>query len=473
MLVLDCSSLLDVVVNSTLGIIFNTIYMLPDPTLQYSQVVSSFVIMSDGTRRYNFDDDPGAILAKYADQPPSLELHVYSTHYRFANQEGIIPRNNPSIQAFLKSVEEGVILPAATEVFRDSGTRFYEGCIILNLVDYTHQSSTDDSKTPESYRILLRPTDLSLWHDLLYTTDASQGRFGDQLALSMESEILNLTVRNLDLRVPDAQVQDAFNLDAKLAHKDPAIYKNYHRVTKPLPARKLHEDAPVQMGSALEDFMLLLSEEGQSSTVPNQFMRLGFIEQLKKKQQLQQQLPHAPPQPPHAPQGPGTPHGRMAMPQTMPGAPNNGPPGVSGQAQARFSPQARPQPTAAQQQQMLRARQNQMARQNQLQRARMQNAGMTPAHAQVQQQAHAHAMRNATGPNGMNGVGANMGGMGGQIPRQLSPAEQQLLQQQQQSGQPAPQVPMNMMNYNVNMPMSHQSRVMQQNQTIPYSPDMH
>lgn len=277
-------------------------------------------------RIYDFAEDEASILAKYADQSASMELQVHPTHFRFGNQEGIIPRNSPNIQQFLEFVQEGVISPAATEVFRDSGVKFYEGCVILEIKDYRDISPTvkeyesetrssemrvpdaaetvksgasdeivkpdvdaapESKKEPPSYRILLRPTNLSLWHDLLYTTDTSQGRFSDQLALSMESEILNLTVRKLDLRVPDnATFKKCLGLDLDLNR-----VRKTHRVTHPRKPRPIHEHSP-QESSAYEEFMLALSDHtgGQTSstTVSNHFSRLGYIEQLKKKQEALQ-----------------------------------------------------------------------------------------------------------------------------------------------------------------------------------------
>lgn len=172
---------------------------------------------------------------------------------------------------FLEYVAYKAIPPAATEVFGDSALRFYEGNIILQIVDHravpqehdtdsttqgdnknktdqTPDSSNENSDTkpktdgtkkdatnsgsnsngsanenenkdnkdntdtsnsdknpsaePKIVRTILRPTPLSMWHDLLYTSDFQTNPLSDDVALGVESEILRFTIRNLDLTVP-------------------------------------------------------------------------------------------------------------------------------------------------------------------------------------------------------------------------------------------------------------------------------
>lgn len=293
-------------------------------------------------REYNFSETSESLLAKYENEPPSIELHIYPTHYRFGNQEGVIPKNSPLIRMFFTYMEHEVIPPAATEVFRDSGIRFYEGCVIMQLIDHrnatissagqlsqtqasaaasTTTTSTENGKDgvksepntentpkkdstagaavkpdPMTYRTILRPTSLSLWHELLYTTDTSHGRFSDHLALSMEAEILALTIRNVDLRVPPVKqpprskpLSDIENCTAAMQ----AIHN--HRIGLSRPNRPLHEDM-VHHGSDYEELMLILDDKkdsAASTTNGGQFMRLSFIEQIRKKRErlraLQQQ----------------------------------------------------------------------------------------------------------------------------------------------------------------------------------------
>ncbi|ODQ63153.1 hypothetical protein NADFUDRAFT_68093 [Nadsonia fulvescens var. elongata DSM 6958] len=296
--------------------------------------------MADRRKKiYNFAETPEAILAKYSQEPPSLELHIHHHHYRFGNQEGIIPRNSEMIKIFIQYIQQGQIPPSATEVFRDAGIRFYEGCIIIKITDHrnavmtekdedsaenqgTAKETVDDevsSKAPlddpdttaaqqRSYISLLRPTSLSLYHDLMYTSDPSHGRFTDQLAVNMESEILSLTVRNIDLTVKEKPVDLSPIIYTKVAEQTTTIprpsYKtikeavshlHHHRPLGKKAVRPLHSDLTHPSSSSFETMMLIMdeSERGERSKMANsgganssnssQFMRLSFIEQWRKK----------------------------------------------------------------------------------------------------------------------------------------------------------------------------------------------
>lgn len=199
---------------------------------------------------------------------------------------------------FLEYVAYKEIPPAATEVFGDSEIRFYEGNIILQIVDHRavpqensndeknkdnsdekcdsikdENSETDNEKDtkseslangnadkksedkpedksenqsekkpenndsiksepnidepkdgesksntttpdskkvaentqnaePKTIRTILRPTALSMWHDLMYASDFQPNPISNDVLLGVESEILRFTIRNLDLRVP-------------------------------------------------------------------------------------------------------------------------------------------------------------------------------------------------------------------------------------------------------------------------------
>lgn len=285
-------------------------------------------------KEYNFSETADSILAKYANEPASLELHIHHTHFRFGNQEGVLPKNSPLIKMFFEFIAKQAIPPAATEVFRDSGIRFYEGCIIIKIIDHRNvpvsketqaqmrvatqpnqhppqsphtQTQTQTPQTPQtpsqseskeepkqeveplSYRAIMQPTPMSLWHDLLYTTDTSHGRFSNQLALSMEAEILTLTVRNVDLRVdcPPAVPQEFVRKKPKtgLTTQEAAKLHNY-RQAGPKKLRGLHEDLS-HHGTEYEELMLIMDERQESGSSSNgQFLRLSFVEQLRKKREI-------------------------------------------------------------------------------------------------------------------------------------------------------------------------------------------
>lgn len=228
------------------------------------------------------------------------------------------------MKMFLDYVAQKAIPPAATEVFGDMATRYYEGCIILRILDHreltngaadgtvtepeekaegnsvkteedaTNASTNSAVNQPKTHNTVLRPTPLSMWHDLLYTTDGTHGWFSDQLALQIEAELLKFSVRNIDLRVPEnpynrppgnvdvltgqAKRPEPGSLTLKAANK--TLFT--HRPEVPRKRRRLHEDM-LHHGSEYEQLMLIMDEKPAQPS--GQFMRLSFIETWRKKQQ--------------------------------------------------------------------------------------------------------------------------------------------------------------------------------------------
>ncbi|KAA8916431.1 hypothetical protein TRICI_001426 [Trichomonascus ciferrii] len=364
-------------------------------------------------KKYDFAETSESLLKKYANEPPSIELHIHHTHYRFGNQEGVLPKNSPLIKMFMQYVKDETIPPAATEVFRDSGIRFYEGCIILKIIDHRNaknaspkkeenSTETPDEKKQEqeqtnasdanavSYRTILRPTALSLWHDLLYTTDTSHGRFSDQLAMSMEAEILSVTVRNVDLSVPHPFATKPIETDSRRFEKqsmtkEETKHKLFdYRKSVSKKHRPLHEDM-AHHGTEYEEMMLIMDEmragpNAQNNATNNsgQFMRLSFIEQLRKKKERLRALQQQRQQQQQQQQG-----GQQQQQTTQQQA-------QQPQQQQQFA-QQQPQPTAAQLQQ--RAQQQQQQQQQHPQQAHLQSQFPTQQPNQAQAQAQALAQQ--------------------------------------------------------------------------------
>ena len=123
---------------------------------------------------------------------------------------------------------------------------------------------------PKTYRTLLRPTQLSLYYDLLYHTDSALTKFTDSLSLQMESEILTLTNRKLDLAVPlnpylcDEYLRPEPEYPKKVWDEAIQDYKliHLHREAADHKSRKIHLDEMVlHKTSEYEEIMLLLSNK--------------------------------------------------------------------------------------------------------------------------------------------------------------------------------------------------------------------
>lgn len=206
------------------------------------------------------------------------------------------------MKIFLEHVAQKVIPPAVTEVLGDLATKYYEGCVILRIVDHRnvttttnpeHATNTGEQETqepePKTHNTVLQPTPSSLWHDLLYATDQSPV-FPDQLAIAIESEFLKFSVRNIDLRVPaDSTAEDSSHIDVSerpqpgTLTKREAVHQLFcHRRGIPRKRRKqLHEDN-AEHGSELEQLMLIMDER-PAQPPGAQFLRLSAIEEHRRK----------------------------------------------------------------------------------------------------------------------------------------------------------------------------------------------
>lgn len=241
------------------------------------------------------------------------------------------------VKSFMKHLITEEIPPELMELLRDLAIKFYDGCLIVQVYDHrtkkgvsgasngdeseqkqekeekkadevkkesTSESdiakSADgskdlakDSKTapepaakPRKYRALLRPTPQSLYYDLLYHTDSALTRFTDLFALQMESELLTLTNRNLDLSVPlnpylqheHLKPEHEFPKVIFDKHKKEDKILHLHREETPREIRKLHEEQmTLHKSSEYDELMLLLSTKYSSSLDTTSDKRLVVV----------------------------------------------------------------------------------------------------------------------------------------------------------------------------------------------------
>jgi transcription factor SPT20 len=270
-------------------------------------------------RNYHFATTTEEILRKFSKFPASLTLHIYENHFKFNNSQdsNIIPRDSPMIKSFMNYVLKEQIPPEMSELLKDFSIKSYDGCLILQVYDHrnmvptgtvnqgknqqlkaeqmsktTSEKSSDKTSTtttsdsssststpsvitkPKTYRSLLRPTQLSLYYDLLYHTDSALTKFTDLLSLQMEAEILTLTKRKLDLSVPlnpylcDDYLKPLSDFPQKVWDEKSQDYKIVfsHREGVTNPPRKLHQDELVlHKSSDYEEIMLLLSNKSKKT----------------------------------------------------------------------------------------------------------------------------------------------------------------------------------------------------------------
>ena len=286
-------------------------------------------------RIYQFKEDSDELLKKYEQFKPSFEFHIYENNFKIcapansrlqqhqktpqnSNDGLILNKNNEVLREFLEYVARGIIPEAIMEVLRDCNIQFYEGCLILQVYDHTNTvdvkqespknqskqpvqrelqkpelnslNSTPDKndkekensgksfttlKRPRMYRTLLRPNDLTHYYDMLSYADHT--RFPDSMYQQLESEILTLTKRNLNLETPinpyssqacvyeeeflEPQL-DAENGVWKFSHRDLCVDQHTKGAVDHI---ELHEELP-QHSSTYEQLMLIMSEKTTTTT---------------------------------------------------------------------------------------------------------------------------------------------------------------------------------------------------------------
>ncbi|KAG7827316.1 hypothetical protein KL920_004570 [Ogataea angusta] len=279
-----------------------------------------------------FYESSEEILKKFENYPASLEFHIHENHYRFGNQDAIIPKSSPTVKEFLEYVAKGEIPEPLVEVIKDGGVQLYDGSLILKVYDHRNlipvkqeKQEPGDGKPdapetkakPKEYRTVLRFTQLAQYDDLSYQADTQQ--FHDTFALTFESEVLTATNRNINLQPivnpyhydkslrpydmvapeydPETdQMRFVHRADAREVDQDgqktslyPLSYTNY-------PYKPLHEDLP-HTNSKYEQLMTILSESythnnrlsesaKTNTNEPGQFQRLRFVEMWRHKVEL-------------------------------------------------------------------------------------------------------------------------------------------------------------------------------------------
>lgn len=173
--------------------------------------------------------------------------------------------NSPARQ-ILEAIRNEQIPADCLEVFRDVKIRYYEGCLILRIIDHRQVP-------PVIMHTALRPSPESIWTEMLLYSEQTQGNFTDAKALQVESDILVATNPPLDLR---PSFHPAYSASLLSDQKDP-----------PLPRLKRKRES-MHVDDEEERLVYLYDERHGREFVPD-FKRLAFVEAHRKKRQLQQQ----------------------------------------------------------------------------------------------------------------------------------------------------------------------------------------
>ncbi|KTW30664.1 hypothetical protein T552_00379 [Pneumocystis carinii B80] len=240
------------------------------------------------------------LLERYKDESPSLILHMYPTHFRFEQQDGVFLYNSP-MKIILECIRMETIPPECVEIFRDIRTRFYEGCLIVQIRDHrqsadenSNQNGNKDTKvvnehvipskspprsfstinvTEKVYYTVLKPSSETIWAEMCLFSESTGGKFNDEMAIEFESQILIATTPVLYLQ-PATNPMVMTRIFSELCELIPPIMKK----RKQSPTKKIDEAKKAE-----EEQLMLIMDEKQGKSFQPSFTRLAFIEKFRHK----------------------------------------------------------------------------------------------------------------------------------------------------------------------------------------------
>lgn len=138
---------------------------------------------------YNITRSAEELLGKYESSPPSFSIHLYPDHWTLNNGPKFL--YNSPVASFLDDVRAHRIPVDFIELFDSVHVPFYDGCMIVELLDYRPKRAKDPlPEKPESSRITLNPSDETLWTDLCLINQRHGSKFTDLDVLELEARIL-------------------------------------------------------------------------------------------------------------------------------------------------------------------------------------------------------------------------------------------------------------------------------------------
>ncbi|KAE9390441.1 hypothetical protein BT96DRAFT_925879 [Gymnopus androsaceus JB14] len=246
----------------------------------------------DGYNRTRFVE---ALLERHQSEPPSFSIHLYPENWTI-NSGAKFLYNDFRYSAFLDEVRAHRIPADYIESFQESGVRYFDGCLIVDLFDYRPQKPTDPAlENPEKTREVLHPNSETLWADLCLVNVNSGGNLTDTQALEMEARILLATSAPLCLDPNPHLTRIANNV---LRISTPAVPASLKRKASALNVQKDESEK-----ARKEKIMQFMAPTPRAS---RQFRQLDVRERFREEQRRAAAIP--PPQPPsRAPSQPRAP----------------------------------------------------------------------------------------------------------------------------------------------------------------------
>ncbi|TFL01998.1 Spt20 family-domain-containing protein [Pterulicium gracile] len=170
---------------------------------------------------YNCTRQVDALLESTQHKPPSFTIHLHSEHWTLNNGSKFLYNNQ--IASLLDDVRAHRIPVDFLDLFDKVGVPFYEGCLVVELLDYrakpVQRSAKENNAAsnhtanppapnasvppvppqPERMRVVLHPNSETLWSDVCAMNAKAEKHWTDAEALEVEAKILLATSSSLCL----------------------------------------------------------------------------------------------------------------------------------------------------------------------------------------------------------------------------------------------------------------------------------
>ncbi|KAG5440228.1 hypothetical protein PCANB_001798 [Pneumocystis canis] len=217
------------------------------------------------------------LLERYKNETPSLVLHMYPTHFRFEQQDGVFLYNSP-MRIILEYIRMETIPPDLRDHRQSSNDDAHSN---TNKNTQTVNEHVIPSKSPSRsfsaanvtekvYYTVLKPSSETIWAEMCLFSESTGGKFNDDMSIEFESQILIATT-------PILYLQPAAN--------PMVMSKIFSELYEPmLPVMKKRKQSPKKMNEVKkeEQFMLIMDEKQGKSFQPS-FARLAFLEKFRHK----------------------------------------------------------------------------------------------------------------------------------------------------------------------------------------------
>ncbi|KAH9943857.1 Spt20 family-domain-containing protein [Amylocystis lapponica] len=147
---------------------------------------------------YNLTRTIEELLRQHEHSPPSFTVRLYPDYWTLNNGSKFLYNNQ--IASLLDDIRAQRIPVDFLELFDEAKLPFYDGCMIVELLDYRPVKVSDPMlEVPDKTRVVLTPNGETLWADICLLNKKAGGTWSDRDAMEVEARLLLATTPPLCL----------------------------------------------------------------------------------------------------------------------------------------------------------------------------------------------------------------------------------------------------------------------------------